>query len=249
MIRTNLATRPFYNTQAVTLLVGVLAALVALATLFNVVSVIRYSQSDSALATQATQDAERAAMLRAEAAKLRGSVDARQVDLIAGEARLANDLIDRRVFSWTELFNTFERTLPTGVRITAVRPAVDDNGRILLSVAVTAKGVDDVNAFMENLEKTTAFQRLLTREERVDDGGELEATIEAFYQQTHAPDAAAPGAPAQGSPAAATPAPASGAGAGAAANGAGPARAEVPAAPAAPQTPTPASGAGTKGGR
>lgn len=198
MIRTNLSTRPFYNTQAVTLALAALGAVVALATVLNVASIIRYTQSDSVLATQAAQDAERTTMLRAEAAKLRASVDARQVDLIAAEARLANDLIDRRVFSWTELFNQFEATLPANVRITAVRPSVDSDGRILLTISVAARGVDDVNEFMENLEGTAAFARLLTREERVGEDGQLEATLEAFYHQTlgaAAVSAAAAGAP------------------------------------------------------
>jgi Tfp pilus assembly protein PilN len=208
VIRTNLSTRPFYNTQAVTLAVGVLGAIVVLAAIFNIVSIVRSSQSDSALATQAAQDSERAAVLRAESAKLRASVDPGQVDRLAGEARLANDLIDRRVFSWTELFNQFEATLPANVRITAVRPVVADDGRITLTVTIAARDVDDVNEFMENLEKTAAFGQLLAREERVAEDGQLEATLEALYRQSSvaAPAAAAatPQLPATSEPATAS---------------------------------------------
>lgn len=186
MIRTNLSTRPFYNAQAVHLWLGLLGALVAAASLFNVASIIRYSQSDSVLATQATQDTDRATAMRADAAKLRASVDNRQVDLISTEARLANDLIDRRVFSWTELLNEFETTLPPDVRITAVRPTVDRNGRILLTVSVVSRSVDDIGQFMENLEKTGAFADLLTREEHVNEESQLEATLESFYQRPRA---------------------------------------------------------------
>ena len=181
MIRTNLATRPFYNTRAVSLWLALLGTAVAAATLFNVVTVIIDSRSDSALARQARADSERAAALRAEAAKLRASVDTREVDLIASEAHTANDLIDRRVFSWTELFNRFEQTLPVNVRITAVRPKVDRDRRVLLSVNVVARSVDDVNQFMESLEKTGAFAGLLSREERVNEEGQLEATLESVY--------------------------------------------------------------------
>ena len=193
MIRTNLSTRPFYNDRAVSVWLGLLAALVIGTTLLNVGSVIRYSESDSVLATQAAQDTERAAALRADAAKLRASVDLKQVDLISTEARLANDLIDRRVFSWTELFNQ-SKTLPPEVRITAVRPNVDRDGRILLLVNLVSRGVDDVNQFMENLEQTKAFMGLLTREEHVNDTGQLEATLESFYTPPRADAAAVPAA-------------------------------------------------------
>jgi Tfp pilus assembly protein PilN len=192
VIRTNLSTKPFYNDRAVNVWLGLLAALVVGATLFNVVSMIRYSESDSVLARQAADDTDRAAALRAEAAKLRASVDLKQVDLISTEARLANVLIDRRVFSWTELFNQFEKTLPPEVRITAVRPTVDRDGRILLIVNLVARGVDDVNQFMESLEQTQAFASLLTREERVNETGQLEATLESFYTPARAAAAAAP---------------------------------------------------------
>ena len=99
-----------------------------MATVFNVARVIRYSQSDTELATQASRDEARAADLRAEAARLRASVDPQQIELASAEARQANELIDRRTFSWTELFNRFETTLPDEVRITAVRPTLDEKG-------------------------------------------------------------------------------------------------------------------------
>lgn len=181
MITTNLSTRPFYNTRAVALWLSILAAVVGLATLFNVVRIMQYARSDSALAQQATRDTEQAGALRADAARLRSSVDAGQVQRISAEARLANDLIDRRVFSWTELFNQFEQTLPPEVRVTAVRPSVDRTGRIQLLISVIARGVDDVNQFMENLEQTGSFRELLSRQEQVNDEDQLEAVLESFY--------------------------------------------------------------------
>src|SRR5690349_7347068 len=122
MIRTNLSTRPFYNEGAVRLWLLVLGLIVALATVFNVSQLLRYSRSDTEQAMQASRDEARAAELRAAAAKLRASVDTRQIQAAFAEAREANDLIDRRTFSWTELLNQFEATLPDQVRITSVRP-------------------------------------------------------------------------------------------------------------------------------
>ena len=74
MIRTNLSTRPFYNERAVHALAAHRLAVVA-ATAFNVSRVIRYSRSDTQLATQASRDEARAADLHRDAARLRASVD------------------------------------------------------------------------------------------------------------------------------------------------------------------------------
>src|SRR5205085_9125238 len=125
--------------------------------LFNVTGVIRYSSSDTALATQASRDESRAADLRVKARQLRASVDPKQIEFAAGEARKANDLIDRRTFSWTELFNRFETTLPDDVRIVAVRPHLDKDKTILLQIRVVARDVDDVGEFIDRLEQAGGF--------------------------------------------------------------------------------------------
>ena len=180
MIRTNLSTRPFYNERAVRLGLLVLAAVVAAATVFNVARVVRYSQSDTLLASQASRDEAQAADLRARAARLRATVDPKQIDYTSTEARQANDLIDRRTFSWTGLFNHFETTLPDEARITSVRPKLDPKRGIVLTITVVARSVGDVNQLMENLEATGAFTELLPLD-HFDDQGLLEATIETMY--------------------------------------------------------------------
>ena len=181
MIRTNLSTRPFYNERIVHLWLAVLAVAVLGATAFNVSRVLRYSRSDTRLATQASRDESRAADLRKQAAQLRASVDPRQVDFAAADARQANDLIDRRTFSWTELFNRFETTLPDDVRIASVRPRVERDRGIVLTVAVSARGVDDINSFIANLEGTGAFKNVRPAEEHTDEAGMLLSSLEAVY--------------------------------------------------------------------
>ena len=64
-----------------------------------------------------------------QAARLRASVDPKQIDVASVDARQANDLIDRRTFSWTELFNRFETTLPDDVRITSCGRKLDAEAR------------------------------------------------------------------------------------------------------------------------
>ena len=181
MIRTNLSTRPFYNERAVHAWFMAIALGVAAATLFNVSRVMRYSRSDTELALQASRDEARAADLRQQAARLRATVDPRQIEFASSEARLANDLIDRRTFSWTELFNRFEATLPDDVRITAVRPKVDRKNGNILTISVVGRTIDDVDKFMENIEATGAFSRTLSKEDRINEEGLLEATVETTY--------------------------------------------------------------------
>ena len=181
MIRTNLSTRPFYNERAVQTWLLIAALLVAVVTAFNVTRVLQYSRSDTQLGGEAARDEARAAELRQQAARLRATVDPKQLDFASNEARQANDLIDRRTFSWTELFNRFETTLPDEVRITSVRPRLDKQNGVVLGIIVVARGVDDVYAFMEKLQATKAFAALHPVEEHYNDVGLLESQLEATY--------------------------------------------------------------------
>jgi Tfp pilus assembly protein PilN len=186
MLRTNLATRPFYNERAVHLWLLLGALLVIAATVFNVARVLQYSRSDTRLATQASRDEARAADLRQQAIRLRASVDPKKIEFKSTEARLANELIDRRTFSWTELLNRFETTLPDDVRIVAVRPTVDRERNIVIAINVVARDIDDINQFLENLEQSGAFARVLSHEEHPNEQGGFDARLETRYVPSRA---------------------------------------------------------------
>ena len=190
MIRTNLSTRPFYNERSVRTILLIVAVAVVAFTAFNASRVLRYSRSDTRLQTQAARDEARAADLRQQATRLRATVNTKQIESASVDAREANDLIDRRTFSWTDLFNRFESTLPDDARITIVRPKLEEEG-FAVEIHVVARTIEDVNIFMENLEATGAFKNTVSVDERFDEQPQgagaaagppqLNATIATMY--------------------------------------------------------------------
>jgi len=181
VIRTNLSTRPFYNERAVHFWLLVAAVAIVIATALNVSAGLGYRRGDNELAKQADADEARTAELRQQASKLRGSVDPRQIDVAAAAARQANELIDRRTFSWTDLLNRLETTLPDEAHVVAIRPKVDRANGIVLTLQIVARDVDDVNQFMENLEETGAFKNPRPTTERFNEQGLFESQLEAGY--------------------------------------------------------------------
>ena len=194
MLRTNLATKPFYNQTAVRVWLAAAALVVIAATVFNVWQWFEYVRSDAVLAAQASADEVKAAELRRSAARFRSSVDTNQIQAITADAQQANDLIGRRTFSWTELFNRFELTIPADVRITSVRQRADKERGTVLTVSVLARDVKDVNSFLDGLENTGAFTELIAHDETLTDEGELEAILEAVYRPSAPASGAATGA-------------------------------------------------------
>jgi hypothetical protein len=183
MLRTNLSTRPFYNERGVRGALGALLALALGLTLFNAYEVLRLQgQSRESRETMARNDAQ-ARELREKAVVIRRSIDRAKLEAVQAKAREANALIDRRTFSWTELLNQFESTLPPDVRIGGVIPQIDEDGRRLVQITVFSRRIEDVEAFMDALEKTGVFAGVLPRSDRPDDEtGTIQTDLQAYYQ-------------------------------------------------------------------
>lgn len=182
MLRANLSTRPFYNDRLVRVALGLVALLALGLTAFNVEEIIRLRARDAEVRQQADEAEQEAARLQDEARRIRQTINRVQLAAVQAAAQEANRLIDQRAFSWTELFSRFERTLPADVRIASVTPQVDQSGRMLVAVTVVSRRVEDLDGFIEALEKTGAFRDVLSREEQASDDGMLRSVIQGYYQ-------------------------------------------------------------------
>ncbi|MCY4027327.1 MAG: hypothetical protein OXH75_13575 [Acidobacteria bacterium] len=181
MLRTNLATRPFYNERAVHVVLALAgaAALVGLAAgIARAVDVVR---SQAALTTAAEAAERDAAQLAGRAATVRQAIAAGEVESIAEAVAEANRLVDRRTFSWTAFFNVIDRTLPAGVMLTAIRPQHGDDG-VAVAVGVIGRRLADIDAFIELLEATGAFADVLAREEEMLADGTYRARLTGRYR-------------------------------------------------------------------
>ena len=178
MIRTNLSTRPFYNVHAVHALLGLFAVLVLAITAYNTIESFRLWNSQRTLGAKAEAAEREATRLRAEATQTVARVDPKELATVDKAAREANAIIDQRTFSWTGVLAHLERTLPPDVRITAVQ---QQEGRGVVLIDAEARAIDDVDQFIEALEKTGAFRDVIARNEVLMDNDIIVATLEATY--------------------------------------------------------------------
>ena len=181
MLRTNLSTRPFYNDRIVrgSIVAGVLV--VAALTAFNVAQVLTLNRRNDELVARAEAAEGRAETLRDQARQIRQTLDANEVATMHAAATEANQLIERRAFSWTDLFNRFEETLPADVRVAAVGPQLDAEGQMLVVATVYSRRVEDLIEFIERLESTRAFRGMLSRQDAAEDDGTMRSVIQGYY--------------------------------------------------------------------
>lgn len=181
MLRTNLSTRPFYNQRAVRAVLSGLTALALGLTLFNAYETLRLRGQNREARDTIAQNEAKSRELRDQAAQVRKAIDRTRLEAVQTAAREANALIDRRTFSWTELLNQFQATLPADVRIGGVMPQVDSDGRRLVQVTVFSRRIEDLEQFMDALDKTGVFSGVLSRADRPEDGSGLRSEIQAYY--------------------------------------------------------------------
>ena len=180
MLRSNLATRPFYNERAAHVAIGIAAVLVLAITVLNVVQVVKLSKHSTELSSQTGVERTEAERLTAEAARIRSSINKDELALIVGAAHEANSLIDQRTFSWTAFFNRIESTLPPDVMLTSVRPSIKD-GETHVAIGVLGRRAEDVDEFMEKLEATGAFSEIVPATQDRTEERLYRVSIESVY--------------------------------------------------------------------
>ena len=200
MLKTNLATRPFYNERAIHVLLVLAAGIVLLITLLNVSRIVTLSSRSTQLSAGSSAARSEAVRLSTEATRIRKTINKDELALIVGAAEEANALIDQRTFSWTEFFNQIEATIPPDVMLTSVRPSFKE-GVTSVTMIVLAKKPADVDEFVEKLEATGAFENVLAATSELTDDGLQRATIHSEYvgnpvEPETSPAAGTPEAPA-----------------------------------------------------
>jgi hypothetical protein len=181
MLRTNLSTRPFYNERGIHAGLGFVALIVMGLTIFNLAQIVILTRKQSDLRNRATIAENRARDLLVHAGSVRRQLNPKELDEVSSAAREANGLIGQRLFSWTDLLNRLETTLPDDVQITSMRPLADKSGGTIIAMTVLGRHVEDIDRFMQNLEATGAFADAFSRDEISTQDGSRQASIEARY--------------------------------------------------------------------
>lgn len=159
MLRTNLSTRPFYNERAVHAIAAAIAIIVLAVTAWQIVRVVRLSRHKTELNAAIARDRAETDARNRDAAVIRRGLDQKQLTLVAADAKEANQLIEQRTFSWTQLFNHLQATLPEDVMLTAIHPEFEE-GQTFISMSIQGKGEEVIDEFWQRLSKTGAFHNI-----------------------------------------------------------------------------------------
>jgi len=98
---------------------------------------------------------------------------------LAAQVGFANDLIAKRVFSWTRFLSDLEETVPPRVSINSIRIDFKD---AIIAIGGSALSLKDLTAFIISLEDHRAFKDAALLQHRVRDNDIVEFSLTVRYQ-------------------------------------------------------------------
>ncbi len=183
--RLNLASHPFRN-RTLPWTIAAVVACVSLIALFWIISEGRRVGVQADAAERAVLDLRKErTQMQAQAQAVRESVPADQLKTLEA----AHLLVDRKTFSWSQLFTDLEATLSANVRVAriTVRDVTQRGGqtRAELELTVVGRTPGDVTEMMADMSRTGAFAVVPLSENAKQGRGDIgiEWTLRVTYVQ------------------------------------------------------------------
>ena len=183
--RLNLSSQPFRN-RTLPWTVAAVVACVSLIALFFIIAESRRVGAEAAAVERAVVDLRKErSQMQEQAQAVRQSVPPEQLKTLEA----AHLLVDRKIFSWSQLFTDLEASLPGDVRVSriTVRDVAQRGGqtRAELEMSVVGRTPGDVTEMMAGMSRTGYFSVLPLSENAKQGRGDIgiEWTLRVTYIQ------------------------------------------------------------------
>jgi len=155
----NLATRPYEDTRQFWLRWGAGVALVAIVTLGLLAQTgisWYYARQDRQMISQIrAQIAER----DQERAKAQAFLSRPENRSVRDRSQFLNELIERKAFSWTQIFEELEKVMPDRLHVVSIRPEIDENNELEIKLIVAGESGNRALDLVRRMEQSPRFRR------------------------------------------------------------------------------------------
>jgi hypothetical protein len=134
--------------------------------------------SDQVKAEIAKRDQERA---RAEA-----TLNEPKNRVIRDRSQFLNALIERKAFSWTQVFSDLERIMPARLHVVSIHPELNEEEELQIKITVAGESRERALDLVRRMEDSARFRRPVINSENAQTnsqtpGDNVEFTISALY--------------------------------------------------------------------
>jgi Tfp pilus assembly protein PilN len=181
VLNLNLATRPRRNRRLYLSAVRALGALFLVLAALAVFIAVKDGRALARLKADIAQTERARNAADREARHLKADID--RVSKLSGpRIDLVNGIIQRKMFSWTGLFDDLEKCLPGPSYLVSLSPSFSGEGAVALQMRVTSRSLDDLMAFITAL-YANGFTKVSEGGEARDESGRILSEISATYER------------------------------------------------------------------
>lgn len=180
IIKNNLASAPLVNYALYFIGCIVLAAITVSFAFWNGMSLVHWKKENDTLNAKIGQQRAQTAELQRQSNDLQRKIDTIKTPAFVSETEFFNQVIKRRVFSWTKLLDEFERLLPKNVRMISVSPSIQDE-TIGIKLDVSARSLNDIVELITAFQSSPNFSNVVFRSEQDQEDGQLGASVSMEY--------------------------------------------------------------------
>lgn len=183
----NLATHPYEDARQFWMRWGGGVALMAILTLgllsLTVVNWV-YARSDRQIISQLKGEIAKRDQERATAEATLGKPQNRT---LRDRSQFLNELIVRKAFSWTQVFEDLEKVMPARLHVVSIHPESNEDGQLKIKLLVAGESRDRALDLVRRMEESPRFQEPRITIENAQSnsqvpGDNMEAEITALYR-------------------------------------------------------------------
>jgi hypothetical protein len=172
----NLSTRPFPAYRLINAALFLAFGALLVLSVWQAFGFIEYSARAREIRDTERNIRAEAESLGSHVAALRSRLDRPEATAKLNEIEFLNGLIARKDLSWTRLFANLEEMLPDSVHLVSLRPDVQ-NGSITLHLDLVGRSIADVSKFIEALERSPEFEKVVVSVEQKEASTGTDVTI------------------------------------------------------------------------
>ncbi len=189
-IDVNLATQPYEDARFFWMRWGTLVALLAILTaalLAETVMGFVYARQDVRMSNQIKAEISKRDQERAHAEAFLNQPQNRD---IRDRSQFLNALIQRKAFSWTQVFADLEKVMPARLHVVSIHPEITEEEQLQIKLTVAGDSRERALDLVKRMEESPRFRQPVVNSENAQTnsqtpGDNVEFNISALY----APDA------------------------------------------------------------
>jgi type IV pilus assembly protein PilN len=185
-LEVNLATRPYEDTRQFWVRWGTAVALIAILTLSLVYTTVMewsFAGKDRQLMSQyKTQIASRDQEMSQAEAVLNRPENRSTRD----RSQFLNQLIERKAFSWTQVFADLEKMMPARLHVVSIHPEMTEDNQLQIKLVVAGESSERALDLVRRMEQSPRFRQAAVTSENAQSnaqtpGDNVEFNITALY--------------------------------------------------------------------